>query len=71
MLRRRESAVGKLGSGERLSDLIGREMTYVYRWVPDYAAALIRPRRLRAPRPRRRTPLRRTASQVPDSARAL
>ena len=37
------SAVGKLGPGERLSDLIGPEAVYVYRWVPDYAGTEIRP----------------------------
>lgn len=36
------SAVGKLAAGELLSDLIGLEHVYVYRWVPDYAADEIR-----------------------------
>lgn len=36
------SAVGKLGPGELLSDLIGKENVYVYRWVPDYAEESIR-----------------------------
>lgn len=36
-------AQGKLGPGELLSDLIGTESVYVYRWVPDYADDVIRP----------------------------
>ena len=37
------STVGKLAAGDRLSDLVGSEPVYVYRWVPDYAADEIRP----------------------------
>lgn len=36
-------ARGQLAFGEFLSDLIGGQMVYVYRWVPDYAPASIRP----------------------------
>lgn len=37
------NAVGKLAVGDRLSDLIGQENVYVYRWAPDYAGDEIRP----------------------------
>lgn len=37
------NAQGKLNPGDLLSDLIGKEQVYIYRWVPDYADPLIRP----------------------------
>ena len=37
------SAVGKLAVGDRLSSMIGEEMVYAYRWVPDYADDSVRP----------------------------
>ena len=38
------SAIGKLNPGDLLSDLIGDVYVYVYRWVPDYADNVIRPK---------------------------
>lgn len=37
------NAVGKLAVGDRLSDLIGQDNVYVYRWVPNYAGDEVRP----------------------------
>ena len=36
-------AQGKLSPGDLLSDLIGNQQVYIYRWVPDYVDPFIRP----------------------------
>lgn len=35
-------ARGELAFGDRLSELIGERMVYIYRWVPSYAESSIR-----------------------------